>query len=74
MAFDVLAVTLSTVVLASVIVMLLVALAGLVDPTTVVRCHDCARWMINTRHRPEAVCWRCRHSHPHHAGIPISRP
>jgi hypothetical protein len=51
--------------LAAVVVTLLLALSGITDPTTFVRCRECTRWMIDSHTRPEPVCFRCRHHHGH---------
>lgn len=65
MALEILAGALCIVALTVVIGMLLLALAGLVEPVAIVRCHVCAQWMMNAGHVPGAVCFRCAHRHAH---------
>lgn len=73
MPLEIMSVTLLFVGMAGVVVMLLVGLAGLMDPTTFRRCQDCSRWMIDTVHRPDGLCFRCRHAHHHHdARLPVA--
>jgi hypothetical protein len=70
---EILTAALCGIVLITMVVMLLAALPGIVDPTTFTRCHDCSRWMIDTRHQPDAVCFHCRHAHQHHLHLPFTR-
>lgn len=61
MALEVVAVLLSCVALGAVVVMTLVAIAGLMDPSTPTRCEGCARWTIARFAESEVLCFRCRH-------------
>lgn len=63
MALEIATVVLCLVALAGILFLLLIALAGVMDPTTYRRCQECGHAMVDTRHRPEAVCFHCRHSH-----------
>lgn len=70
MPLEVLAVALCVLALLVIVAMLLVALADTADPTTITRCQECAHWMINTRHRPDVLCFRCRHHFAHSFAVP----
>lgn len=63
MAWEIVPMTLSLIAVVVVVTLLLIALAGVVDPPAMSRCHDCDRWMVDTSHRPDGLCFRCRHSH-----------
>lgn len=74
MWLEITAITLSVIALTAVAIMFILALAGIVDPTTFVRCRDCARWMVDANSRHEPVCFRCRHEHLPHAHLAFVRP
>jgi hypothetical protein len=66
MPLEITAVTLFLVMLGAVVVMMVIALAGVTDPPAFTHCRTCGRWTIDTAHRPEPVCLRCRLGHSHH--------
>ncbi len=66
MPWEVLPMALSLLGVGVVVTLLLIAFAATVDPLAFTRCHDCNRWLINTAHRQEPVCFQCRHAHGHH--------
>jgi hypothetical protein len=74
MPLEITAIGLCIVALAVVVMMLLIALAAIADPTTITRCHDCSRWIVDTVHRSTPVCFRCRHSHHSPAHLPSHEP
>lgn len=63
MPLEIIAVVLSGVAVVVVAMMLMLALDGIADPAVYTRCHECRRWTINTLHRDDATCVRCRHHH-----------
>lgn len=68
MWLETLAIALCVLTLAAVVIMVLVALIDIVDPTTITRCRGCSRWMVDTHPRPEPTCFHCRHAHRAHNG------
>jgi len=60
MVLDTVAFSLAVILLAVIIVMLVVGLAELPAPPTSTRCRLCSTWMLDTHHRAEAMCLRCR--------------
>ena len=79
MPLEIVAAVLFGIALTAVVVMLLAALPGIMDPTAFTRCHECSRWMVDTRHQPDAMCFHCRHAHlyahlsPWREHLPIAR-
>jgi hypothetical protein len=69
MVWEIVPVSLSLIGVAVVAAMLVIALVATIDPPAFTHCHDCQRWMVDTRHRPDALCFRCRHSHHAHVGV-----
>jgi len=60
MVLDTLAFSLAVILLAAIIIMLAIGLSELPAPPTSTRCCRCSTWMLDTHHRAEATCLRCR--------------
>jgi hypothetical protein len=74
MPLEITAVVLCVIMLGALVVMMVIALAGVSDPPAFTHCRDCARWTIDTSHRRDPVCLRCRlghgqHRRPHHVPV-----
>lgn len=75
MPLEITAVTLCLIMLGALVVMMIIALASVTDPPAFTHCRHCTRWTIDTSHRPDPVCIRCRlshHRHPH--SLPFVHP
>lgn len=71
MPLEIIAVTLCAIMLVALVIMMVIALAGLTDPPAFTHCRTCTRWTIDTSHRPDPTCMRCRLRHPHLLHLPI---
>jgi hypothetical protein len=60
MVLDTLAFSLAVILLAAIIIMLAMGLSELPAPPTSTHCRQCSTWMLDTHHRSNAMCLRCR--------------